>query len=346
LIPPNGDDDPGREPTIRPDAPDAPDAPPSRLGTGTFTIEGRTAPALFVVGWLATIAGAAVVFISLQAARGALTTILFVLGLALLSVGLITSAGSQGLERRARGAGAYNGPSPILVFLACIPTAAIGLVLLGIPLELAGVPLDGPGVAVLALVVQGAVYIGLIRLLIVDTGVLTWSQMGVRWPSTSVPRELLAGALWAFPVILLTGPLAYVLATLLQVTPESPLPPTGDPAGIALNLLAGAIVAPVGEELFFRAFATTAWVLSLGATRGIVRAGLVFAFVHVLAIEATTLGEGAGLALIGFASRVPIGLALGWVFVKRGSIWAPLGLHAAFNAILLVVAEMQPDVPT
>ncbi len=340
MIPPNDEDGSGHNPTA------GSGPPPGRPGTGTFTIEGRAAPALFVVGWLATIAGAAVLFISLQTAGGATKTILFLLGLVLLSVGLVTAAGAQGLERRAKGTHAYGGPSPILVFLACIPTAAVGLVLLGIPLEMAGADLDGPGVAVLALLVQAIVYVGLIRLLVVDTGALSWSQMGVRWPSTSVPRELLAGAVWALPIILLTGPLAYLLTQLFQVVPESPLPPTGDPVGIALNLVAGALVAPVGEELFFRAFATTAWVLSIGATRGIVRAGLAFAFVHVLAIEATGVGEGAGLALIGFASRVPIGLALGWIFVKRGTIWAPLGLHAAFNAILLLLAETQPDVPT
>ena len=337
MIRPGGENEPDPDP-----APGSGE-PEGRPGTRTFTIEGRAAPALFVVGWLATIAGLVLLFVGLQAA-GALSTVLFLAGLVLLSVGLVTAAGSQGLERRARGDEAYAGPSPILVFLAWIPTAILGLVLVGIPLELLGVALEGPAVSVLTLVVQAAVYVGLIRLLVVDTGALSWAQMGVRRPSTSVPRELLAGAAWALPIILLTGPLASVLVSLFGVTPDSPLPPTGDPAGIGLNLLAGAVIAPLGEELFFRAFATTAWVMSLGATRGIVRAGLAFAFVHVLAVQATGVGEGAALALIGFATRVPIGLALGWLFVRRGSIWAPLGLHAAFNAILLVLAEMRPDV--
>jgi membrane protease YdiL (CAAX protease family) len=51
------------------------------------------------------------------------------------------------------------------------------------------------------------------------------------------------------------------------------------------------------------------------------------------------------MALIGFAARVPIGLALGWLFVRKGTIWAPLGLHAAFNGILLVFAEVYAQNP-
>ena len=39
-------------------------------------------------------------------------------------------------------------------------------------------------------------------------------------------------------------------------------------------------------------------------------------------------------------SRIPIALALGWVFLRRGTVWASFGLHAAFNGILLVVAEV------
>lgn len=336
MIPPEGE--PGTDPT----SPPVPADPPARLGTRTFTIEGRAAPALFVIGWLATLAGGGLLFVTFQAPPGAMQSVLLIVSLLLLSVGLITAAGSQGLERRAAGILPYAGPSPVLVFLASIPTSFLGLVIIGIPLALVGVDGEGPAIAVLSLVVQGVVYWALIRLLVVDTGALSWAQMGIRRPELSALRELIVGAAWALPIIFLTAPLAAILATLLDVVPESPLPPTGDPAGIVLNLIAGAIAAPIAEELFFRAFATTAWVASLGARRGIIRAGLAFAFVHVLAVEASGVGEGAALALIGFVSRIPIAIALCWLFVKRGSIWAPLGLHAGFNAILLLIAETQP----
>jgi len=51
------------------------------------------------------------------------------------------------------------------------------------------------------------------------------------------------------------------------------------------------------------------------------------------------------LALISFLARVPIGLVLGWLFVRRGTIWTPLGLHAAFNGILIVAAEVYAQNP-
>jgi membrane protease YdiL (CAAX protease family) len=336
LIPP--DDTPGpvsedREPAL----PTA--TPPSRAGTSTFTIEGRAAPALFVIGWLATLMGAGIVIVGVMSGGGAPSTVLLTGGLALLSVGLIAAAGSQGIERRAKGIGAYRGPSPFLVFAASIPVVVVLLVLVGVPLAILGIDLEGPVGQLLSVLAQALVFVALIRLLVVDAGALSWREMGVTRPDRRVLGELVAGAVWAVPIIVVTVPIAYLLATVFQVTPASPLPPTGELSGFVIQFIAGAILAPVGEELFFRAFATTAWVRSLGVSRGFVRAAIFFAFVHVLTISAGGPGEGAALALIGFATRVPVALALGWLFVRRGSIWAPIGLHAAFNGVLLVLGE-------
>ena len=62
--------------------------------------------------------------------------------------------------------------------------------------------------------------------------------------------------------------------------------------------------------------------------------------VHVITISGADAAEAFGLAILGFVSRIPVALALGWLFLRRGSIWAPIGLHAAFNAILLILAEV------
>ena len=70
--------------------------------------------------------------------------------------------------------------------------------------------------------------------------------------------------------------------------------------------------------------------------QGVLRAALLFAIAHILNVSAGTAGEAGGLALIGFATRMPIAIALGWLFVRRGSLWAPIGLHMAFNGILLL----------
>ena len=42
----------------------------------------------------------------------------------------------------------------------------------------------------------------------------------------------------------------------------------------------------------------------------------------------------------GEPGRLPVALALGWAFVRRGNLWAPIGLHATFNAVLLILAEV------
>ena len=44
-------------------------APPSRPGTSTFTIEGRAAPGLFVLGWLATLVGLGAIVVAVDVRR-------------------------------------------------------------------------------------------------------------------------------------------------------------------------------------------------------------------------------------------------------------------------------------
>ena len=312
----------------------------SRPGLSTFTIEGRAAPGLFVVGWLASLLGIGGLFVGVLSGGALTSTVIVGVSLVLLTVGLVAAAGSQGLDRRAQGGLPYHGPSPVLVFLAAVPISVIAVVVASIPMSLLGIPVDGPFARTVAVLVQTLVYVALIRLLVIDTGALSWAEMEVRRPDRAALGEMASGALWAVPVIVATIPIALILQGLFAVTPESPLPPAGQTSGFLLNLLAGAILAPLGEELLFRGLATTAWVRGLGVRRGIVRGALFFAVVHVLTISGGTAEEALQLAVIGFATRLPVALALGWLFVKRGSIWVPFGLHATFNAILLILAEL------
>jgi len=312
----------------------------SRPGATTFTIDGRQAPALFVVGWLGTLIGLGMVGVALLGGGSPATPIVLIVGLLLLSVGLVAGAGSQAMERRARGGRAYAGPSPFLVFAASTPISLLVVIAIGIPLTIIGVAVDGPVGRLASVTVQALVYVGAIRLLVVDVGALGWRSMGIGRFDANALRELVGGAAWAAPVILLTIPIAAVLGLLLPVTPVSPLPPAGETGGFILNLMAGAIVAPVGEEILFRGLATTAWVRDLGPRRGLIRGALFFAVVHVLTVSGNSAGEALSLAIIGFATRLPVAFVLGWLFLRRGSIWAPIGLHAAFNAVLLVLGEI------
>lgn len=314
--------------------------PPGPPGATTFTIEGRSAPALFVVGWLASLLGLGATAVAVLGGSNPAAPILLLVGLVILAIGLVAAAGSQGIERRARGITGYHGPSPLLVFGASVPVSLLAAVVIGIPLSFGGVDLEGPIGRLASVVVQALVYLALIRVLVVDAGALTWAEMGVRRFDGRALGELATGVLWVVPVILATIVVAGILSQLVPVTPVSPLPPTGEVAGLIANLIAGAVVAPIGEELLFRGFATTAWARRIGGRRALVRGALFFAFAHVLTISGSSAPEALGLALVAFAARVPVAVALGWLYLRRESLWAPIGLHAAFNGILIVVAEV------
>jgi membrane protease YdiL (CAAX protease family) len=165
--------------------------------------------------------------------------------------------------------------------------------------------------------------------------------MGVRWPGVAlVVRDMAWGAVLAVPIILVTAALANVLVNLLGTQPDSPLPSTREPTGIALNFLAAVVIAPIGEELFFRGFSLTAWERSLGWRSALIRASIFFAFVHILTVSGDTFSDAVAKAAIAFAIRLPVAFALGWVFLQRRSIFASIGLHAAFNGLLLLIAEL------
>ena len=312
--------------------------PPARPGLTTFTIEGRAAPGLFVVGWLASLAGLGLVLIG---ALGSSALFFYFLGPLVLTLGLVAGAGNQALERRARGA-AYAGPSPYLVLVAMVTAvyavgSAVGLVLQRIP---GATDLPGYAINLVAIVLQAVVFLGVLRLTVVGTDALSWAEMGWRRFDAEQLRHVLRGAAIALPVIALTSILAGLLVRLLNQVPESPLPPTGTTAGLLVQLVAGAIIAPIAEEAVFRGFAITAWQRTVGETGAIVRSSLVFALAHVINAGGDSLAQVGALILIGFLTRVPVAIALGWLYVRARSIWAPIGLHVAFNAILLILGEI------
>jgi membrane protease YdiL (CAAX protease family) len=333
-----GGDRAGLHPDDSDGAPTQGPAVHARPGLSTFTIEGRAAPGLFVVGWLATIAGLALVLIGALSGSG---LFLYFLGPLVLTIGLVSGAGNQALERRARGF-PYPGPSPYLVLAATIAAVYVVASLVGIGLHVLIGSAHVPSylVNLIGVGVQALVFLGILRLTVVGTGALSWREMGWRRWDASAARDLAFGAALALPVIGVTSVLAYALVSAFDVAPESPLPPTGLLAGLVIQLIAGAVIAPLAEEAVFRGFAITAWRRTVGDSGAIVRASLIFALAHVINVSADTFAQAGGLIIVGFATRIPVAFALGWLFVRSRGIWAPLGLHVAFNGILLLVAEL------
>jgi membrane protease YdiL (CAAX protease family) len=317
--------------------------PPAGRSGGLFhfAIEGRHAPALFVTGWLATVVGLGVSAIGFLAVTGALAAGLLLIGLGLLSAGLILLGGSQTIERAAA-ARPYAGPSPIIVFGAVLTTSLFAALVVGIPLELAGVKVERPVGNLLTVALQAAVFLGIVRLMVVGPGAISWRDMGLLMNARRVAAALASGAIFAPVIVLVTALLAVALVRLVGVSPESPLPRTGTSGGLLLNLVSGAVIAPFSEEILFRGVALTAWARTNRPAIAILRAALLFVVAHVLLVGGRDFGEAVSLAFVGAAGRLPVALALGWLYVRSGTVWAPIGLHAVFNAILIVLSETAP----
>jgi uncharacterized protein len=328
-------------------ASDAPPGAPAARAPGLFrfSIEGRRAPGLFVGGWLLTVLGAGLAVIGILSGADLAPEILLVLGLALLSVGLVLLGGSQSIERRAAGE-AYAGPSPVLLFAAIVTiTLVVGAVLGGL-LSLLNVTLDKPVGDLFVVALQALVFVGVVRLMVVSPGAISWADMGLRRPPAVALSGLLTGAAFAIPVVFVTGLVASVLVPLIGQTPPSPLPPTGTAAGLGLHLVAGAGIAPLAEEIVFRGAALTAWLRTRGPRSAILRSSLLFAAAHALGIGGSSFGEAFGLAVVASVARLPVALALGWIYTRTGTLWSSIGLHGAFNAILIVVSEAGFGAPT
>ena len=305
----------------------------------TFTIEGRAAPGLYFAGWILSFVGLTTLFVAIAATTGGAATVLLVLGgLTGTALGLIAGAGAQALQRRADDLPGYAGPSPFLVFAAGLVVSLLLTAVVSLP----GVIEADTSVALVAsLLISTGVNVGLLALLVVGSGALTWAQMGIRRPAAG---RLLGDIAWGLALgivaLLATGLLAAVLVSLLGVMPTGPIPAPRGPLDRVLNILAAVVIAPVGEEVFFRGFATTAWARRIGSRSAIVRGALFFALVHVLTLGGSDASEAIRIATIAFVARLPVSFLLGWLFLRRDSLWASIALHATYNGTALLIAEL------
>lgn len=151
---------------------------------------------------------------------------------------------------------------------------------------------------------------------------LSWAALGF--------RPLAAAR--AIPLVLAALGAAYISMTLYTVAIRLfgwdgllpvPLPPRllQDPSALLPLALTAVLLAPLAEETFFRGFVFPGVRRRFGLNWGaLVSAGL-FGAVHLQV----------GL-LVPFTI---LGLILVWVYVKSGSLWAPVATHTIYNALAL-----------
>lgn len=311
-----------------------------------FTLAGRPAPALYAGAWLLALVGAALLGVAFAAAgsgnAGGATLLATTAFLTFFLSGVMAS-GYQAISRRmSRPADRYRGPSPFLVFAVVFTAAnaAIGALIAAGHVD----PTAATGLgALLSLAVVVPLYALSVWFLVVREGGLSWGEMG--WPSGAVAwsrtfRGFVYGALLTLPVVLVTAFLAALLASFLQVSPPPMLPLPTTPSNLLLDVVVAVVLAPFGEELFFRGFAQTAWTRDLGWPAALLRSAIFFALVHAVSTGGADLSEALRLATVAAVARLPVAFALGWVFARTGSVVASMGMHATFNGLGLLLAAL------
>ncbi len=276
--------------------------------------------------------------------------ILLLASLLPIALGLSSAAGYQVVARARRPASEYRGPSPLILFglqLVLANVLASALLLLGLP------DLSTSSIAFLAIATTLALsYLVVVSLFVVRTGALSWRELGlpVGAPFGRLVADLGFGALTMLVLWVPITILAALLAVLLGVTTANVVPVPSNLTDLLLLVLGAAILIPIGEEVFFRGLALTAWLKDRGVRSALIRSTLFFALVHSLNID-VELGpgaawEGARQALLTVAVIAPVGLGLGWLFIRRGLVAAIAG-HATFNfigVVLLALAQNLPEV--
>ena len=282
--------------------------------------------------------------------------------------GAVAAALAQGSQRRADGWQDYFGPSPFIALLAWLALSTAGGLLLALIIDALGLKLATSVETVLIMVVNVACYIGLIQVLVVRPGALSWSDMArpqhlapdpSDWDEPSnwggqaattrgrnlgrLVGDVALGLGLAIPMLIGTLILVFILTTLLgmqKVDYEGPVTVT-TAWDVWILLLSVAILAPLGEEIFFRGFATNAWARSLTRTAAISLAAVFFASIHVINVDITghfDLSILVRAAFLAVASRIPVAWGLAWIYTRRRSIYASAALHGTYNGCLILLA--------
>jgi membrane protease YdiL (CAAX protease family) len=108
--------------------------------------------------------------------------------------------------------------------------------------------------------------------------------------------------------------------------------------------LSAALIIPIGEELFFRGFALTAWLRDLGPRAALIRSSLFFALVHIANITGVDFAEGISQAALQIVVLLPVAFVLGWLFLRYGMA-AAIGGHVTYNSLLLMLAYLASRIP-
>jgi membrane protease YdiL (CAAX protease family) len=218
------------------------------------------------------------------------------------------------------------------VVLACTLLAAVAGNLLGalyfLPTLLladSGTPatvsreiLSPTGIVVAAVSLDVAL-LAVVYLRVVRPGAITWDTMGLS--SRRLGGALLPGLLFGLLLFATSGLLEFLLAQIGIRQTQSAIFESvrrASPGEFGLVLMAGAVIAPIVEEIYFRGFVFRAYLDQKGPRQAFLFSAGLFALVH--------------LNLPALLPIFAIGLLLSFLYLRTGSILPAIVAHGVNNA--------------
>ncbi len=103
-----------------------------------------------------------------------------------------------------------------------------------------------------------------------------------------------------------------------------------DEAGgsIVVTILLVGIAGPIAEEVFFRGFVLTGLLKRFGVRRALLFSSVLFGLFH--------------LDPAAIVPTFALGLILGWVYLKTGSVWPAMFAHGLHNTVAVLIAKYAP----
>ncbi len=155
-------------------------------------------------------------------------------------------------------------------------------------------------------------------------------QMG-RWLGYVFGVVLLSAGLWmvAFEAYLLLE--SWSLASQLTEADKQKLKADFLAVPFWVVLLTGAVAPAMAEEFFFRGFVLSAFRSKLSAYRSVLFSSLLFGLLHVIA--------GSVLSIEKFLPTIILGVAVGYVAIRTGSLWPGILLHTLHNGLVFSMSR-------
>ncbi|MCY2982069.1 MAG: ABC transporter permease subunit [Planctomycetota bacterium] len=164
----------------------------------------------------------------------------------------------------------------------------------------------------------------------VGRGEPIWNRIA-RWIGYVAGVLLLSAALWmvAFEAYLLFE--SWSLASQLSEEDKERLKSDFLVVPFWVVLLTGAVAPAIAEEFFFRGFVLSAFRSKLTAFRSVLFTSLLFGLFHVIA--------GSVLSIEKFLPTIILGMAIGYVAVRTGSLFPGILLHALHNGLVFSMSR-------